>query len=183
MLAQSRSPLLTASDFRLLAANTQPWTWNFKFCRWARPGRRCTVVSVSGSRQRGLQLGKFKFFSSQWRCGIIPTLRLKLDSLLVLRRVFDWNRSRTVVACRGRGRRSSWYRRLARHCPATLRLPCWVVLRLSDKLVGCNSDVSCSTQACQWPWQWSYWGCHGTKLCLDVMEMYWICVMHVFLMA
>jgi hypothetical protein len=79
------------------------------------PGRRCTVLPPAGLRRRSpagtvsaaFNFGKFKFFSSQWRCGIIPTLRLKLDSLQVLRtwRVFDWLGDRDR---RSPGSRSRW---------------------------------------------------------------------------
>ena len=40
MLAQSRLPLLAASDFKIPAANTHAWTWKFKFCRRASRRRR-----------------------------------------------------------------------------------------------------------------------------------------------
>ncbi len=68
MLAQSWLPLLTASDFRLLALEHKTSSFAGGPARAAGPALYCppgTPTAVAGTVSAAFNFGKFKFFSSQ----------------------------------------------------------------------------------------------------------------------
>ena len=164
----------------LLATKTQAWTWNFKFCLRAR--LRCAVSvfqseSQSGSRAgtvgKAFNFGKFKLFSLSVTLWSYPysltetcsTIRLKLGP-------------------GGSGCRSSRRRRPAR-APRLVVPPAGPALPGLAEAVRLSSAqvVLQASRMQQWRQLYRDTGLTVirvcTKPCLDVMEMYWICILHV----